>query len=109
MSPFAVIGVPRLHVKIICDDNRHSSAILTLSWKLRFLLPVFAVFCAAYEPQGGFRLKAQGCEERATLGQRPQDYYQPRTGLWPFRTGTSCANVGHNPVGVDAGGNVFPG
>ena len=49
----------------------------------------------------GFRLKAQGCEARATLGWRCVVAPTP-TGLWPART-----EHRRNPVGVEANSLVF--
>jgi len=45
----------------------------------------------------GYRPKAQGCEARATLGQRP-NHSQPQRGC---DTDTARTN-GRNPVGVDS-------
>ena len=48
----------------------------------------------------GFCLKAQGCEERATLGYRPQTSPTPKAfgvAAIPF---TRARDLGHNAVGV---------
>src|SRR6266567_495397 len=44
----------------------------------------------------GFRHKAQGCEERATLGKDGRCFTTP-TGLWP---GCAAVAVGRNPFRV---------
>jgi len=48
----------------------------------------------------GFRPKAQGCEERATLGQRPTNTFNRNAvAAMPFPSATR--GICHNPVGVD--------
>ena len=51
----------------------------------------------------GLRLKAQGCEERATLGWCGNEHRQPQRGCAPIRNGPltrTTAHDGRNPVGV---------
>jgi len=48
----------------------------------------------------GFRPKAQGCEERATLGQRPQTISN-RNAVVALPLSAAAPGICHNPVGVD--------
>ena len=48
----------------------------------------------------GFRLKAQGCEERATLGHRSQ-IISNRNAVAAISFASAAREIGHNPVGVD--------
>jgi hypothetical protein len=53
----------------------------------------------------GFRPKAQGCEERATLGHRPQNVFN-RNAVATLPFSSAERRICHNPVGVDE--NLFP-
>ena len=53
----------------------------------------------------GFRPKAQGCEERATLGHRPQKISN-RNAVVAISFSPAARGICHNPVGVD--GNLIP-
>jgi len=48
----------------------------------------------------GFRPKAQGCEERATLGQRPAGIIN-RNAVAAIPFSSAARGICHNPVGVD--------
>jgi len=48
----------------------------------------------------GFRPKARGCEERATLGHRPQNVFN-RNAVAAISFVPVARHVRHNPVGVD--------
>jgi hypothetical protein len=47
----------------------------------------------------GFWLKAQGCEARATLGQRSQNIYN-RNAVAAIPVSSNARGICHNPVGV---------
>lgn len=53
----------------------------------------------------GFRPKAQDCEARATLGQRPQNLFN-RIAVAAIPVSSIARGICHNPVGVD--GNMVP-
>ena len=60
---------------------------------------------AVYESQRDSRPKAQGCEERVTLGQRPADLINRKAVVAnPFSS--AARGICHNPVGVDE--NLIP-
>jgi hypothetical protein len=52
----------------------------------------------------GFRPKAQGCEERATLGHRPASVLN-RNAVAAIPFSSAVRRIGHNPVGV--GGDLI--
>ena len=67
------------------------------------IVTVAAVACARLRILKGFRPKAQGCEERATLGQRPARVIN-RNAVAAIPFSFAARGICHNPVGV---GNDF--
>jgi len=47
----------------------------------------------------GLRLKAQGCERRATLGKSTEEFSTP-TGLWLIDTDLHAGNAASTPLGL---------
>jgi hypothetical protein len=65
-----------------------------------------AVACARVRIPTGFCPKAQGCEARATLGQRPQNVLN-RNAVAAIPFSSAAPGICHNPVGVDFNLNSF--
>jgi hypothetical protein len=65
-----------------------------------------AVVCARLRIPTGFRPKAQGCEARATLGNRPANVTN-RNAVAALPATSIARNICHNPVGVDYNLNSF--
>ncbi|MFO1487212.1 MAG: hypothetical protein U1F65_01925 [Verrucomicrobiota bacterium] len=87
--------IPREILKKIRQIELRTNRIVTES----------AAACAHSRIPTGFRPKAQGCEARATLGQRPQNISN-RNAVAALPVSFTTRGIGHNPVGV--GKNLIP-
>jgi hypothetical protein len=86
--------IPREILKIIRPSELRTNRIVTVAAERG---------CARIPT--GFRPKAQGCEERATLGQRPASITN-RNAVVAIPFSSAARGICHNPVGVDE--NLIP-